>query len=106
MDVPGDGRWISQAVANSAVDFLQATADLLHEQPFIYSSNNGDLVAEFSANRGTLTAVASPSSVLLFAVVDGVPIERRFDDIRLLRDAVLGIRPLLSALHGDLATKG
>src|SRR5207253_6843160 len=56
-----DGRWVTQAVANAATDFFKSTADLMPGKPFIYSSREGDLVAEFETKRGTMTSIISRS---------------------------------------------
>src|SRR5689334_6162092 len=69
-----DGRWLSGDIAKAGSDFFQKTADLLTGEPFIYSSCEGDLVAEFSAEHGTMTSIVSSNFVLLFAVVDNVPL--------------------------------
>ncbi len=74
-----DGRWLTQDIADSASAFFKTTSDVLPAEPFIYSSRNGDLVAEFSAPHGTLTNIVSQTSVVAFAVVDGVPIEMRLE---------------------------
>ena len=101
-----DGRWLSQNVANSASDFFENTADLFPHKPFIYSSIEGDLVAEFKTDHGTLTSIVSPLFVLLFAVVNGVPSERRVSGTRGLREEVRRfIEPLTAGTHGDLATQ-
>src|SRR5579872_4533511 len=54
-----DGRWITQAIADAAIDFFQNTADLLPGEPIVYRSQQGDLVAEFACRRGTLTSIIS-----------------------------------------------
>ena len=76
-EAENDGRWLNQEVANAARDFFQKTAELLPGEPFIYSSKRGDLVAEFKDKHGTMTSIVSSTFVLLFAVIDGVPVERR-----------------------------
>jgi hypothetical protein len=86
-----DGRWLNQEIAIAARDFFQKTAELLPGEPFIYSSKSGDLVAEFKDKHGTMTTIVSSTFVLLFAVIDGVPVERRIvepgdwrEDVQLL----------------------
>jgi hypothetical protein len=74
-----DGRWLTQDIADTASAYFKATSDVLPAEPFIYSSRNGDLVAEFSAPHGTLTNIVSQTFVVAFAVVDGVPIEKRLE---------------------------
>ena len=68
-----DRRRLSQLTALRALEFFKATSDLLPVEPYIYSSQKGDLVAEFTAVRGTLTSIVPPKFILLFAVVDGDP---------------------------------
>ncbi|HZS88292.1 MAG TPA: hypothetical protein VFE42_12530 [Chloroflexota bacterium] len=102
-----DGRWLSEDAARAAVAFFEATSDVLPAEPYIYSSRRGDLVAEFKADRGTLTSIVSPTFVLLFAVIDGVPVEKRLpltDNTMSLRSEVANLSDLLRTVrHGALA---
>lgn len=101
-----DGRWLTQSVADAATDFFGTTADLLPGQPHIYSSIDGDLVAEFRTPKGTLTGIISPTFTLLFAVVDGVTSERKIVETRRTREEVRNfIKPLVADPHGDLAAQ-
>ncbi len=68
---------MTEDIATSASAFFEMTSDVLPSEPYIYSSQNGDLVAEFDASHGTMTGIIAKNLVVLFAVVDGVPIERR-----------------------------
>jgi len=105
-NVVGDGRWLSQDVANAAGDFISVTADLLPSEPYIYSSHKGDFVAEFRTTHGKLTSVVSPGFVLLFAVVGGAPIERRIMDACAVREEVRQIVELIvSDSHGEVAAR-
>jgi hypothetical protein len=100
-----DGCWLSRDVADAANAFFQKTADLLPEEPFIYSSQRGDLVAEFKAERGTMTSIVSPTFVVLFAVVDGMPLERRVLEGGDVREQVLQLTGMLrTGLHGAVDT--
>jgi hypothetical protein len=72
-----DGRWLTEDMAASASAFFEMTSDVLPSEPSIYSSQDGDLVAEFDSNHGTMTGIIAKNFVVLFAVVDGVPVERR-----------------------------
>jgi hypothetical protein len=65
-----DGRWLSQEVANSAIQFFQQASGVLPSEPFIYSSTSGDLVAEFKTIRGVLTSVVTQSKVLAVVMVN------------------------------------
>jgi hypothetical protein len=71
-----DGRWLTPEVAGAALAFFQRSADLLPSEPYIYSSQQGDVVAEFGSKNGTLTSVISSDLVILFASVAGTPVER------------------------------
>ncbi len=99
--VVNDGHWLSEDVAKAAMGFLEATADLLPGEPFIYSSRKGDLVAEFKAGRGTLTSVVSPHFAVLFAVVDGESVEQVVSNGEDVREAVRKMaNVLLTGAHG------
>jgi len=101
-----DGQWLNQNVANAATDFFGSTADLLPGKPYIYSSIDGDLVAEFTTPNGTLTSIISPTFTLLFGVVDGVTSERKIMETRRTREEVRDfLKPLVADPHGDLATQ-
>jgi hypothetical protein len=65
-----DGRWLSQEVANSAIQFFQQASGVLPSEPYIYSSTSGDLVAEFKTRYGVLTSVVTMSKVLAVAMVN------------------------------------
>ena len=75
--IDNDQRWLSQDIADAASAFFKTTSDVLPSEPYIYSSLKGDLVAEFSGAHGTMTNIVSESSVIVFAVVDGAPVEKR-----------------------------
>jgi hypothetical protein len=75
--IDNDRRWLSQDIADAASTFFKTTSDVLPSEPHIYSSLKGDLVAEFSGAHGTMTNIVSETSVIVFAVVDGVPVEKR-----------------------------
>jgi hypothetical protein len=66
-----DGRWISLEVANSAIQFFRQASTVLPGEPFIYSSNSGDLVAEFKALHGLMTSVVTAGKLMAVAIVDG-----------------------------------
>lgn len=77
-EAENDGRWLSEDVADAGFEFFQLTADLLPGEPFIYSTRRGDLTAEFVASHGILTSIVSPGFALLYAIVDGFAVERKF----------------------------
>lgn len=100
------GQWLRDEVATAAIRFFQETADLLPGKPYVYGSKQGDLVAEFKAPRGTLTSVISPNFIILFSVVDDVPLHEEVlttDDARSALTSVT--KALLAGTHGDLATE-
>jgi len=67
-------RWLSTSVGVAAIDFFKNTADLFPVEPIVYASNEGELVAEFRGKTGAITAVISPSFVILFANIKGDPL--------------------------------
>jgi hypothetical protein len=105
--IPGEGRWLTQDVANAANDFLSITGDILPSAPYIYSSRKGDFVAEFRATNGKLTSIVSPEFVLLFAVVNGgAPVERKLTDAGTVREEVRRMVDLLApGAHGEVAAR-
>jgi hypothetical protein len=103
--VETDGRWLSQGVADAASSFFTTTSDVLPNEPYIYRSLKGDFVAEFSSAHGTMTNIVSETSVIVFAVVDGAPTEKRFSLGRRETDALRQelhriTKLLLAGLHG------
>lgn len=70
---------LEKPVAEQAIRFFQATSDILPGEPYIYSSDRGDLIAEHRSPLGHLTNIIGESFLLTFAVVDGKPIQKTFD---------------------------
>jgi hypothetical protein len=106
-----DGRWLTEDVAASASTFFEMTSDVLPSEPSIYSSQNGDLVAEFDSNHGTMTGIIAKDFVVLFAVVDGVPVERRlvlgsYGPRSLRRELQHLTEMLRTGRHGAVETAG
>jgi hypothetical protein len=66
-------EWLREEVGQAAIRFFQNTADVLPGEPYIYASQSGALVAEFSASNGSLTTVISPSTITLFGVKANQP---------------------------------
>jgi hypothetical protein len=60
-------EWLQEDAATAALSFFRNAADILPSEPFIYSSVNGGLVAEFPGTSGTLSAMISPKAVIIFA---------------------------------------
>ena len=48
---------------------FEAASDVLPGEPYIYSSVDGDLVAEFKDSYGRLTTIIGPTFTIGFAVV-------------------------------------
>jgi hypothetical protein len=86
------------------------SSDALPGEPHIHASKNGDLIAEFAAKHGTMTAVITAAFVLLFTVVDrSTPIENRFafdnDDPAVLRRELKRLTAMLyTGRHGSVDT--
>jgi hypothetical protein len=99
-----DGHWLSQQTAEEASDFFNKTADLLPEEPFIYGTKSGDLIAEFNGPLGNLTSIVSPTCIVLFAAVgDQPPVETKITDPSQVRDGVEKMAKLLSTgRHGKV----
>jgi hypothetical protein len=108
-EAENDGRWLTQDIADAALEFFQTTSDLLPIEPYIYSSKKGDLVAEFEDKHGNMTCIVSPEFTLLFAVIDGVSIEKRlFPTKNSLGDLRAEVQQLTKMIrigrHGSLDT--
>ena len=69
---------IGPEVAKAANTFFRYCGSYLPSEPYIYPSNRGELVSEFADKRGPLTIIISPTSIIIFAVVDGVANEMKF----------------------------
>jgi hypothetical protein len=69
---------IGPEVAKAANTFFRYCGSYLPGEPYIYPSNRGDLVSEFVDKRGPLTIIISPTSIVIFAVADGVANELKF----------------------------
>ena len=70
-----DGQWLTKGVVAAANTFFQATSDLLPTEPHLYSSTQGDLVAEFQGVEMPMTVILSPSTAIALAVVGGQPLK-------------------------------
>jgi hypothetical protein len=58
-DALQDGTGLRREIVSVANTFFEATSDLLPAEPYLYSSQIGDLVAEFSAPLGRMTMIIS-----------------------------------------------
>jgi hypothetical protein len=74
----GDTAWLQPDVGRAALDFFKRTSTVLPSEPSIYSSNAGDLVAEFATPGGRMTCLVSPGFVLVFASTKDGVIEKKF----------------------------
>jgi hypothetical protein len=74
----GNTAWLQPQVGRAALDFFKQTSTALPGEPYIYSSEAGELVAEFAALRGKMTCIISPDFVLVFVATDSEIIERKF----------------------------
>lgn len=72
-----DGCYLTREIAAAGTDFFATTAAVLPGEPYLDSTYQGDLVAEFSAAHGNLTAIVSTEFVLLFAATKKMCITRR-----------------------------
>ena len=68
---PPDGKWLAKGVVVAANTFFQATSDLLPAEPVLYSSTQGDLVAEFQGVDLPMTVVFSSTEAIALAVAGG-----------------------------------
>jgi hypothetical protein len=73
------GQWLTRDVANSAILFFQMASDVLPGEPYIYSSNGADLIAEFKSKFGVMTSVVSGPVITVYATVNGVQGEKHID---------------------------
>lgn len=64
-----DGRWLNLNVGRRAMRLFEVTSDVLPSEPYIYSSANGDLVAEFKDSYGSLTTIIGSTFIIAFAVI-------------------------------------
>jgi hypothetical protein len=62
-----DGTWVSQEVANAAVQFFGSFPETFSIEPYLYCAPSGDLVAEFDGARNKLTCLVSPDSVTVYS---------------------------------------
>ena len=66
---PHDEGLLDPEIASKAIIFFKETSDLLPtSEPYIYTSLDGDLVAEFVGQQGKLTNVISRDAVNSFVV--------------------------------------
>jgi hypothetical protein len=75
--VEGNTAWLQPEVAGAALEFFKRTSTALPGEPYLYSSQAGDLVAEFPVPCGKMTCIISPKVVLVCAVTDGEVVQKK-----------------------------
>jgi hypothetical protein len=98
-DALQDGTGLRREIVSVANTFFEATSDLLPAEPYLYSSQIGDLVAEFSAPLGRMTMIISTDFAIAHAVVGGQVTQKT---LRLTPDAQSSLRPEIGALTSTL----
>jgi hypothetical protein len=102
----GDAGRITPDAARAAVDFFERTADLFSDEPHLYPSLEGDLIAEIGSKKGRLTTIVSGSTIILFGAAEGLTFERQVSDARLLRSEVQRVIKRLDTIpHGNVETE-
>ena len=76
------GQWLTRNVANSAIEFFEMASNYLPGEPYIYSSNGADLIADFKTKHGMMTVVVSASGLSIYATVNGMPQGEKHIDLR------------------------
>ena len=104
-----DGRYLDKEIVSTAVTFFEQTSDLLPSEPHIYSSNRGDLVAEFRGLDGSMTGIISKNFAMLFAVAKGDAIQETMTLGKSRRatrnDLQLFTEKVRARLHGSVETR-
>ena len=98
-DYVNDGSSLQSAIAARAIRFFQGTSDVLPGEPYIYSSLDGDLVAEFRAECGSMTAIVGKQFAVTYAVVNGTVLDQT---IELRDDNLASARQNLQQLTNNL----
>jgi hypothetical protein len=71
---PPSGQWLDRNIVSTANTFFQATSDLLPVEPYLYSSKDGELIAEFKGAEFPLTLVVSHGSAVAISLIQGRPL--------------------------------
>jgi hypothetical protein len=107
-----DGYWLNLEVGRRALRFFEATSDVLPpSEPYIYSSANADLVAEFKDSHGSLTTIIGPTFTIAFAVIGREIVKeelqpRRIDDMAPEREMLQRlIRKMRTSQNGAVEPK-
>jgi len=99
----GEFETVTSGVAISAIQFFQEVSDILPTEPYLYTSTEGDLVAEFRGRQGSLTAIVGERKLWLFSIQDGGVTKEHWTMSRLNQGA---IRASLKKLAGTLNANG
>jgi len=108
--VKGDTAWLQPDVASAALDFFKRTSTALPSEPYIYSSQAGDLVAEFPVTHGKMTCIISSKFVLVFAVVNDEVVQKKLlrtpTSLDSIRSEIQAVTQLLNAgTNGKVGSK-
>ena len=74
-----DGSEIAEPIFQAAIGFFQVISNLFNNEPYIYSSRKGDLIAEFEIPGANMTSIIGSSFILLFKEKNGKIIEGSID---------------------------
>jgi hypothetical protein len=98
--LPNTGRWLEPQLAWQAINFFQATSDILPGEPYVYASLMGDLIAEFKGPKGKLTTIVTKSSLTTYSVMGDRILKISFDlPVLNLQSARLKIRQVSDQLR-------
>ena len=104
--VENEGQWLPSNIVEVALPFLREVAETFPCEPFIYSSNRGDLIAEFDASPYRMTMVITPKSVLIYAVRGAAAFDLTLDPSSpglTLRQSIQGlIQRVRAGKYGDM----
>jgi hypothetical protein len=94
------GKWVDQDVALRAMQFFQMASSVLPGEPFIYSSNGEDLIAEFKTIHGVLTGVISGPLLSIYAMTSGNVQKKLNFDLRTISSGSLQeqLKPMASLI--------
>lgn len=96
---PNDGSSLPKDVVLAANSFFEATSYMLPNEPHMYASHSGDLVAEFESNAGRMTLIVSKDQAVALAVVGNEMIQK---NISLTATAPAALQDQLSTITDRL----
>src|SRR5580692_11631639 len=98
--LPNTGRFLEPQLAWQAINFFEATSDILPGEPYVYTSLIGDLIAEFKGPKGKLTTVVTKNSLTTYSVIGDRILKISFDlPVLNLQSARLRIRQISDQLR-------